>query len=680
MDDPVSAPNGGHESQLRERLGRALILATLVMLVVSLAILGRTGWDGGHVLVFTVLLLPAPFFVGTMICLRRPSSLVGLFLIGHSALVMTNGLAGVYAYAGLIHDPGSLPAADWAALWVTMDWPIFYAGLVAAVLVFPDGSLPSPSWRPVAVGVGAVFLLLLAWLAVYPEPLIDPFGAIERPLPVLPENTAGLGEPLQPAALAMLFVAAWSVRVRFRNADGVERLQLLWITYGALFIPGALAVCVLDQVLTGGAGPLTGIAVATMALAVPGSIGIAILRHGLFDIELVLSRALLYAGLTGCVVLVYVALVEGLSSLIGAEGVLGLVATGIVAVGIQPLRQRLQVRINRWIYGDRDDPYAALSRLGDRLQATLAPEAIARSIVETVAEALRASFVAIEFERDGELEEVASLGERNGGAAMSTPLVYQGREIGRLVVEPSRGRELAAADHRLLADLARQAGVALHGVRLTSDLQASRRKLVAAREEERRRLRRDLHDSLGPALAGMAFRLDAAHNLIDEDPEEADRVIRELREETQSAIADIRRVAHQLRPPALDQLGLVSAIRAFAEGLSGKHGLRVEVRSSDHMPNLPAAVEVAAYRIVLESLTNVARHAGADGCEVEVTVNGELRLSISDDGIGLDDSRPAGVGLASMRERTSELGGKLEVSGRNGRGTRVVATLPLEER
>jgi signal transduction histidine kinase len=406
-----------------------------------------------------------------------------------------------------------------------------------------------------------------------------------------------------------------------------------------------------------------------MELAIPLAVGVAILRYRLFDIELLLSRTLVYGGLTLCVIGSYVAIVGGLSTVVGSRGMLGLLATGVVAVAVQPLRTRLQARVNRAVYGDRDDPYAALSRLGGRLQATLAPDAVTASIVETVAEALRVPFVAIEF--DG--ETVASSGGRQTERLEPTPLAYQGEPIGRLVVDPGAGRSLSSADRRLLGDLARHAGVALHGVRLTADLQRTRERLVAAREEERRRLRRDLHDSLGPALAGMAFRLDAVDNVLASDPVAAAEMVRELRAETDAAIGDIRRVVHELRPPALDELGLVSALRAHGE----RTGLRVQVQAPEPFPELPAAVEVAAYRIAIESLTNAYRHADARACVIGLHVNDELVVEVSDDGKGIDPSRAAGVGLASMRERAAELGGRLEVRARGGGGTVVRATLPV---
>jgi signal transduction histidine kinase len=664
-------------SAVRGRL--AITAAGLIAALLAFTLFLHTQITGdwtGDLVLFTAI-VPAPLLAGLLITLRT-DNVIGPLLLGHALMLALLGLAGPYAQYALIDEPGSLPGGRWAAVWVEIGWPTLYAGLVAVALVFPDGRLGPGRWRTVAVAAGISFVGLILTLAVTPGDFSEPFQGVERPLPVLPDGFPPVFVVFWLGTLASLVAGVVAVRSRFRRATGRERRQLLWLAYGALTVPAALVVSAADILLTTHVTWQTPAAVMVTELAVPVSIGVAILRYRLFDIELVLSRTLVYGVLTVCVVAVYVAVVGGLSSIVGSRGLLGLVATGIVAIGIQPFRSSLQQRVDRVVYGDRDDPYAALARLGDRLQATPAPEAVTESIVETVAEALRGSYVALEFDRDGRFEIVAAHGADPGGGGEVLPLVYQGQAIGRLTVRPSAGRELNASDRRLLADLARHAGVALHGVRLTADLQRAREGLVSTREEERRRLRRDLHDSLGPTLAGMAFRLDAAGQLIDSDPEGAALALRDLRHETQDAIGEIRRVVHELRPPALDQLGLVSALRAHAGRLSaGGGGLEITVVAPEPFPELPAAVEVAAYRIALEAMTNVSRHAHARACRVELDLGSDLRLVVADDGVGLAPGCEAGVGLASMHERAAELGGRTEIRAREGGGTVVVASLPI---
>ena len=434
------------------------------------------------------------------------------------------------------------------------------------------------------------------------------------------------------------------------------------------------------MVAGGGTDIVTGIVVFAMLIAIPAAVAIGILRYRLFDIELAINRTLVYGTLTLCIVVAYVAAVSGLNALISQRGIAGVLAAGLVAAGFQPLRLRLQRRADRWVYGDRSDPYAALTRLGDRLQGSLAPDEVVQTVVASVAEALRLRYAAIEFDRDGRVEIAATHGEPGNGELKRLSLIYNGETIASLVVEVPPGRQLTAPDERLLNDLAQHAGPAVHAVRLNADLQLSRERLVAAREEERRRLRRDLHDGLGPALAGMALKLDAARNRAG-DPN-VDQILGELRGETQDAIADVRRVVYELRPPALDELGLVGALREQALRLSGVEaagagGLTIRVGAPEMLPPLPAAVEVAAYRIATEALTNVVRHANARHCTVRIAVNEHLEIEVTDDGRGIGKPTP-GVGLSSMRERADELGGTCSVVLAEGGGTMVRAELPLE--
>jgi signal transduction histidine kinase len=319
-----------------------------------------------------------------------------------------------------------------------------------------------------------------------------------------------------------------------------------------------------------------------------------------------------------------------------------------------------------------------ISRLGRRLKATLAPEAVLPTVVETIAQTLKLPYAAILLKEGEGFRTAAAYGSPKG-EPVTLPLVHQREEIGRLVLFPrAPGEAFSDADRSLLEDLARQAEVAVHAVRLTTDLQHSRERLVTTREEERRRLRRDLHDGLGAQLAGLNVQAGTLRRLIPRDPDAAEELVVELREELRSAIADIRRLVYDLRPPALDDLGLVEALRRLAERYGSKdEPLSVLVRAPEDLPNLPAAVEVAIYRITQEALTNVARHARAHSCVVQLAVNDDVTLEIVDDGDGIPAQRSAGVGLSSMHERASELGGNCIVQSVPMGGTRVLARLPL---
>jgi len=415
-------------------------------------------------------------------------------------------------------------------------------------------------------------------------------------------------------------------------------------------------------------------------LLMPAAIGIAILRYRLWDIDLIINRTLVYGTLTACVIALYVLVVGYLGVLFRVEDnlLVSLAATGLVAVLFQPLRESLQRGINRLMYGERDDPYAVISRLGERLEETLAPESALLTVVQTVREALKLPYAAIAL-KEGEESVIAAESGSPTDEPLRLPLIHQGETIGELAMTTrAPGEEFTPSDRRLLEDLARQAGIAAHAVRLTADLQRSRERLVSTREEERRRLRRDLHDGLGPMLGSLTLKLDVADDMVEENPAAARALIRDLKTQTQSAVTDIRRLVYALRPPALDDLGLIGAIRETAAQY-GANGLRVSVEAPEEPPPLPAAVEVAAYRIAQEAMTNVARHAEANECVVSLTLNEEisrLDLEIRDDGRGLSPERGQGVGLASMRERAEELGGSCVLESPSAGGTRVWATLP----
>ena len=569
-------------------------------------------------------------------------------------------------------DPGSLPGAGWVASIAFHAWHPSFTFLVFILLLFPDGHLPSRRWRPVAwlsiVTAVSGFASGMLESSSLTEDINLPF--VEPPI----ARTDAIAAPVFGVFLAVNGVLLLSAMVAFvlrlRRARGDERLQLKWFGYSVVVVVLVLPVSLL---VVG-----DGRAFAALTPLVPLSAGFAILKYRLYDIAVVIQRSLVYGALTVFVLAVYGGLVA-LAQAVSRErlGVaLAVVAAAIVAVALAPLRERVQRGVDRLLYGERRDPYGVLSRLSRRLEAAIAPEEVLPAVVETVALALKLPYAAVELRDDADAHVEAAYGTPKGSIER-IPLHYRGEIVGDLVLGTRAGEdEFAPADRRLLEDLARQAGVAAHAVALTRALQRSRERLVAAREEERRRLRRDLHDGLGPALAGFALKLDAVRGLLARDPTAADAALAELRDEVQRAIGDIRRLVYDLRPPALDDLGLLGALREHVGRLDGH--IRFSLDVPDRLPPLPAAVEVAAYRIALEALTNVARHAGASACTLRLSVNGALELEVRDDGRGLPESYRRGVGLESMRERAAELGGECTIQRTDGNGTRVTAVLPLE--
>jgi signal transduction histidine kinase len=485
-----------------------------------------------------------------------------------------------------------------------------------------------------------------------------------------------------------------------RSATSVERQQIKWVVWGValtFLIMGVLYVpYVMASNLPAGAPqpawvPMSELGWWASLSIIPLCLAVAVMRYRLWDIDVLLNRALVYGSLTAAIVGMYVLVIAALGALVHATGnlLVSLLVTAVIAVLFQPLRERLQRAVNRLMYGERDDPYAVISRLGQRLEATITSDAVLPMFVETVAQALKIPYAAIQLVEEGgppfgdessadpgrPSPIVASYGQPQPEVT-TLPLVYQSETIGHLLLAPrAPGEAFTPADRRLLANLAQQAGAAAHTVRLTADLQHSRERLVTAREEERRRLRRDLHDGLGPALAAQTLKVGSARALYPHDPVAADALLAELERDSEAAITDIRRLVYNLRPPALDELGLVGAICEQAAQYRGS-AVSIQV-DAPTLPALPAAVEVAAYRIVQEALANVVRHAHARTCRVQLAIDSALSVTVTDDGQGIPPNHPLGIGLTSMRERAAELGGACVVeAGPNG-GTRVTARLPL---
>ncbi len=596
--------------------------------------------------------------------------------------------------------PSRALIASQPALWlvVRIVQALGEVSFIFFLYLFPTGRF-SPRWSR---------WLALGWLAFRLPAVLWPGSSFE----------STLWPPLFNGLLWVIFLGGVIITqiYRYRRVSTPpQRQQTKWVVFGvSVAFGGFLTIFVVLRLLflpnlfdLGSLVAWTAITINDLFwMLIPLSIGFAILRYRLWEIDLIINRTLVYGLLTASVAGIYMLVVGYLSLLFRTRDnfFISLVATGLVAVLFQPLRERLQRGINRLIYGERDEPYALLARLGERLEATLAPEAVLPTLVETVAQALKLPYAAITLT----MEDAAQLSGENGsdssrpplpstppvasagmpgGELLPLPLIYQGQVVGHMFLAPrTPGEAFSAADRRLLNILAHQAGAAAHAIRLTArlqqmtvDLQHSREQLVLAREEERRRLRRDLHDGIGPTLASLTQRLDTARRLIPREPEAAMALLDDFKTQVRATIAEIRRLVYALRPPVLDEFGLLSALREQLITYQQPDGLQVTLDAPERLPPLPAAVEVAAYRIVLEALTNVVKHAQARRCYIRLWLAGGLYLEVSDDGRGLSPGAPVGVGLTSMRERAAELGGMCHLEPVAPHGTRLVVHLPLVE-
>lgn len=638
---------------------------------------------------FTPLLTIAYGVVGALVATRHPRNPIGWMFCATGFLSALNMLSAGYSlydqYAMTI--PGG-ELTRWLTIWVWL--PNVLLPFTFLLLLFPDGRLLSARWRPVAWASGLGIAILTIGMALYPGSL-EALGQTEAN-PYGIAGSAGVLNALMTVAAPLLLAgiagSIAAVVVRFRHAVGIERAQLKWLAFAGIIVvignmlgsipyviwpddPLALEVSIIATDLT----------IASIITAA----GIAILRYRLWDIDIVINRTLAYGSLTTLIVGIYVLIVGVLGTLFqtGSSLPVSFLATGIVAVSFQPLRQHLQRDANRLMFGERDDPYAVLGRLSARLETVVAAPMVLPTIVETVVVALKLPYAAIAL-KEGEQFVIAAEYVRSSawtrtpdGDMDILPLVYQSEMIGQLRLAPrAPGEPFSPTDRQLLETIARQAGIAAYNVRLTQDLQRSRERLVTTREEERRRLRRDLHDGLGPALAAMSFKLDASANLVEPDPERARTLIVELKAQIQTVLADIRRIAYDLRPPALDELGLVGALREHITS-NQSQGLHIAFEAPETLPPLAAAVEVAAYRIALEAIHNVSRHAHAQHCWVRLSLCDNLCLEISDDGCGIPEHVHPGVGMVSMRERTEELGGTCVFKNRPEQGTCILVQLPL---
>jgi len=483
-----------------------------------------------------------------------------------------------------------------------------------------------------------------------------------------------------PVVLSLWASFAVAQIYRYRRVPGPEqKQQTKWVVYGVGvvavgFVPSVtLLGTVFEVPLTNvGQHMLTQFLSIVFISLIPLTIGVAILRHRLWDIDLLINRTLVYGVLTLLIVGLYALIVGGLGSLFQAQGnfAIALVTTGLIAVFFHPLREGLQRGANRLMFGQRDDPAGMLAHLARRLETVPGPESVLAVLVETIASALKLPYTALQVE-----SEIAVQFGRPSGGLKQVPLLYQHQQIGRLLVAPrSPGEKFSQADERLLATIAPLVAATLRADQLNTELRASRREIVTGREEERRRLRRDLHDGLGPVLASLALQADTARELVDDDPVETKQLLSGIMNEAQTAVADIRRLVYGLRPPALDELGLVKALRQSAHTQT----MQFTVESPNPLPPLPAAVEVAAYRIAQEAITNAARHGQAKNCMITLEADQALCLVVSDDGIGLPPNASSGVGLISMQERVAELGGRFSIQALPAGGTQIKARLPLD--
>lgn len=646
--------------------GAALAAATLIQVIVM-----GLGWNEVVESYTLTNLVVGCGFVGSgvLIGLSKPRNAVAwIFLAGGLGHLTTASLGPVIMFGVDQGWPETLTRS--LATVFLCAWQLGLGGLfLLALLLFPDGRLPSPRWRPLAWAIAGLTVLQVSLGALGDGRL---FG--EASSSILSIGLV-LPSPLQSIVFAVtsgvFLLTIASLVVRYVKGTETARLQLLWL------ILALIAMLVINsQRWVTGDGPVLLLLSFTL---VPVAIAVAIARYRLLDIRLVVSRTLLYLSVSMLAIAVFAGLIAGSSFLVPEDAGRGVaVAAALaVAIGFNPARVFLQGVIDRIFYGARGDPVGTVRQLGEQLETSDNLE----GLLERAREVLRLPTLALRTDNGPIATAGAPLAE---GAEVSIPLSYRGTTRGTMVVGLRRGdRTLHPADRRILSLIATPLAIALYSTDLVTQLQASRASIVGAREEERLRLHRELHDRLGPVLTGAAFRTDAASNRLRTYPDQAEELLIGVRADVRQALDGVRRIVYGLRPLELEELGLAGALRQrFASPQErGRSSVTVRLDVPDVLLDLPPAVEVAAFRIVLEAVTNVLRHSDAESCQVTIramTIQEAemLTIEVTDDGRSGLTPWHHGVGLRSVADRAEEFGG-CAVAGPTSAGGRVVAEIPL---
>jgi signal transduction histidine kinase len=645
--------------------------------------------------------------IGYVLAIRRPENSIGWLMLGIGTFfgltAILTSLGEYLLYAGDRDTALVLIAFD-SPSWV----PIVVLPVTFLLLLFPDGRLPSPRWRwfAWALGVGLV--------VVYFAILLDPGPLQESPVPNVP-NPLGIDAlgPFLDVAQAMILVipigviaSLTALVMRFRRSSGVERLQLRWLLTAAAFVAvlysGAM-VASLGSSWGGDSQPgwltvLQNIVIPAFTL-IPLAIGVSILRFRLFDIDLVINRALLFGALAVFITIVYVAIVVGVGALVGSQAspVLSAAAAAFVALAFQPLRRRAQRLADRLVYGKRATPYEVLSEFSERVGQTYASEELLPRMARALGEGTGAARADVWVRVGEELRSEANWPEdadplparpvvtseetTNTASSLFEPVRHRGELLGALSIEKRPGESLAATEEKLVRDLAAQAGLVMRNAGLTEELldtieqlRTSRQRLVTAQDEERRKLERNLHDGAQQQLVALAVKLRLAEQVAERDPPKVSELLAGLRSEAGDALENLRDLARGIYPPLLADKGLVAALESQAR----KSTFPIAIEA-DGVGRYPQEAEAAVYFSCLEALQNVAKYASASRASITLSDgDGRLRFAVKDDGVGFDQNETSrGTGLQGIADRLAALDGAAEVASVPGGGTTVSGSVPV---
>ncbi len=683
-----------------ERTARGIFVATVVFVIASAAMGVTAGFPSASdaALAAGVTAIAIVYVgAGALLVARVPRNPIGWIVICVGFFQAMNALTSGYAELALDRSGPPLPLGEiamWASMWTWIPSVAVLATFL--LLLFPDGHPPTPRWRVVGwvAGIGITLTLTGTMIGSWPIRHV----AFDHPS----ASPTGMGSTIELGALVAAGAACASIAsliVRYRRAQGDERLQLRW------FILAAIVVIV---------GVLLGVAFDTNLVLVIGfflipiTATVAILKYRLYEIDVVISKTIVYGALAALITIVYVAVVVGIGSFIHADLALSVAATGLVAVAFQSARERLQRWANRLVYGERASPYEVLAGFSERIADTYATEDVLPRTARVIAEGTGAERADVWLRIGDQVRRAASWPDNDdeGPATLaliegdlpvfddtdhSVPVTYRDELLGCITVTKRRGDPLTPTESALLDDLAQQAGLVLSNVRLTAELearlqriteqtaelQASRQRIVAAQDAERRRLERNIHDGAQQHLVALAVKLRLARGLLAKDPARARTMLAELRGEVDEALDTLYSLALGIYPPLLEEQGIAPALAAQYT----RTELPVHLET-DGTGRYPIDTEAAVYFCVLEALQNAAKYARATTIDVRLTESANvLRFEVSDDGVGFEmNGGSVGTGLAGMRDRLAVLGGDAEVWSEPGRGTRVSGRVPVADR
>jgi signal transduction histidine kinase len=702
------------------RRATAVVWVSTTVLSLTAAVLTVMAWSdlATSDAVSSLSFAPAPVLYVTLgaLVVRRAGNVIGWMLLGIGAAQAIMSLASGYAVLGITH-PGTLPVPELVGLLAEWSFVPVFTGLGFMLLLFPSGTLPSPRWRPFAgLGLLATALTLIGFvvhprLVALPAPggvslmISNPLG-IPSQGPVLSTVLIGTLNGLGVLATVILAASFVSLAVRYRSGGREVRQQIKWIALAAAVAAVVQITALLALAASGSeSNPVTDTAyvvIPVIALfGIPAIITLAILKHGLYQIDVIINRAIVYGLLSATLTAVYAGIVIGIGTLAGYAGgpVLTVAAAVAIAVLFQPVRRRAQLVANRIVYGERATPYQVLADFAEDMAGQLDAGVALDRMASVLAGAVGAVRVEVWVRVGAQLlprvswppgsasSAAAQLQDDAGlpvfGMATRAIAVRHGDELlGAITLRKPRNEPVSAAEDKLLTHLASQAGLVLRNVRLTAELQAtiddlkaSRRRLVRAQDEERQRIERNLHDGAQQQLIALAVQLALLEDSA-EDPGEVRQITGQLRSGLHAALDNLRALARGIYPPLLADQGLGPALQAQA----GKAPLPVLVEV-DGIGRYPRDAEAAAYFCILEALQNVAKYAQASLATIALSCpDSHLQFTITDDGAGFDTTKARhGTGVQGMADRLAAVGGTFHIRSQPGLGTTVTGRLPVPE-